>query len=307
LSQVRVRYDNGLTITANSSTNEVRAGKHVLPKFGWLAEGAGVTAWTALCDGVVADFAETAGSVFVNARPAADWNLTGIRQVRPEVVQFEQTEPGMVRVSYQWRVNEAITNDYHCFVHFGDGDEQIRFQQDHGLATPTSQWKIGETITDGPHLLRVTGDGDYGWFIGLWAPQGGGRVALEGVDDGHHRIRLGVLQVRDGGKSIRFEPEHTTSDDRRNAYREHLNIDGHVVDFGPVRTDGSVLVRREGDEWVLQTWPREMKFLVELSAQRFGLPVSVRCVGGAAATKPVAVGGERWRLPLTGATQYRWR
>jgi len=62
-----------------------------------------------------------------------------------------------------------------------------------------------------------------------------------------------------------------------------------VIDFGSVRTDGSVSIHRDGAEWVLQTWPRERNFVVELSGARFG-------------------GGRGWwRLPLTGAREYRWR
>ncbi len=73
-NRVRVTYNNGLVVTANQATNLLREGDYLLPQFGWLAQGAGVTAWTALCQGSVADFAETADSTFANARPAVDWS-----------------------------------------------------------------------------------------------------------------------------------------------------------------------------------------------------------------------------------------
>ena len=73
--RVRVRYDNGLTITANQAHEDLRVGNHRLGQYGWVAEGAGVTAWTARRDGLIADYAETADSVFANARAARDWNL----------------------------------------------------------------------------------------------------------------------------------------------------------------------------------------------------------------------------------------
>ena len=50
--RVRVKYDNGLTITANQADEPLRAGNHLLGQFGWVAEGAGVTAWTARRDSV---------------------------------------------------------------------------------------------------------------------------------------------------------------------------------------------------------------------------------------------------------------
>ncbi len=312
--RVRVRYDNGLTVTANNAETPLRVGDVVLPRFGWLAQGAGVTAYTALRDGVIVDYAETADSVFANARNAPDWNVTGLRRVRPTVAEFAQTAPRQFRVTYRWLVNDTLPQDYHCFVHFsGKGqdiyDEGIRFQQDHATPTPTSQWRRGVNVSDGPYTITIPNnvpDGDYAWSIGLFARGGGGRVPLEGIDDGHGRIRLGILHVRDGGKTITFDPERATGDERLKWYRLHLNEAGKVIDFGAVRTNGSVLVKREGNEWVLQTLPRDGNFTLELNAKRFGTPPQIRCIGGAAETVKPELRGAWWRLALNGAREYRW-
>jgi hypothetical protein len=306
---VRARYDNGLEVTANTGEAPVRAGEHLLPRFGWLAKGAGVTAWTAERDGGIADFAETPESVFANARNAAHWNVAGLRRVRPEVGEFAAAGPRAFRVTYRWKADEALPQDYVCFVHFSrpGADEGIRFQQDHGLAAPTSQWARGSVVADGPHAVRVpddVADGDYEWAIGLYAPGGGGRAPLEGVDDGKGRIRLGVLRVKDGGKTVSFEPERGRGEERLKWYRLHVNESGKAVDFGPVKTNGSVLVRREGEDWVLRAMPREGGFEVELSAERFGRPAEVRGDGAAVAPEPR---GDRWKLPLNGAKTYRWK
>ena len=117
--RVRVRYDNGLLITANQAEEPLRVGEHLLGQYGWTAEGAGVTAWTAVRDNVVADYAETADSVFANARSARDWNLSGIIRIHPRVDRFELLGPRSFRVTYAWRVNESLPRDYSCFVHFG--------------------------------------------------------------------------------------------------------------------------------------------------------------------------------------------
>ena len=82
------------------------AGGLTLPRFGWSASGAGVTAWTALRNGVVADFAETKVSVFANARNAEHWNITGIRRIRPAVASFQQDGPRVFQATYRWRVGE---------------------------------------------------------------------------------------------------------------------------------------------------------------------------------------------------------
>ncbi len=74
-NRVRVRYENGLVLTANGTSNSWAVGSWVLPDWGWVAEGAGVTAGTTLRGGVVTDFADSGTDVFLNARAASDWNL----------------------------------------------------------------------------------------------------------------------------------------------------------------------------------------------------------------------------------------
>jgi hypothetical protein len=97
-----------------------------------------------------------------------------------------------------------------------------------------------------------------------------------------------------------------SGDERLKWYRLHLNEAGKVIDFGAVRTNGSVLVRLEGNEWVLQTLPRDGNFTLELNAQRFGAPAPIRCLGGATETVKPEWRGAWWRLRLNGAREYRW-
>ncbi len=309
--RVRVRYDNGLTITANQAEEPLRVGDRLLGQYGWVAEGAGVTAWTAQRDNVVADYAETTDSVFANARSARDWNLSGSRRIRPMVDRFAVVGPRMFRVTYAWRVKETLPRAYSCFVHFGKvgaPESEILFQQDHALAVPTSRWRPGRTIEDGPHEIRVPEslpDGDYAWTIGLFTPVAG-RLTLEGVQDGSGRIRLGTLRVGEGGRKLAFSPERATEDRQTALYLEHVNQQGKIIDFGPVQTDGSVLIEREGSQWVARTFPRDRAFTLLLDPSRFGRPTEIGCVGGRSRTTVPVAEGAFWKLPLQGASQYRW-
>lgn len=312
--RVRVRYDSGLTVVANSAKEPLRAGTMMLPQFGWLATGAGVTAYTALRGGVVVDYAETTNTLFANARNASHWNITGLKRIRPEVAHFEQTGARTFRVTYRWRVNDTLERDYFCFVHFSQlpvepWDEGIKFQQDHPLPKPTTQWRPGEDILDGEYTITVPEgipNGDYQWTIGLFALDGGGRVNLEGEVDRHGRNLLGVLQIRDSGRSIRFVPERSTGEERLVLYKRNLNTAGKVVDFGAIRTNGSVYLRRRGQGWELIALPRDGDFTVELNRSRFPMPERVQCVDGdVPAVQPVP-NGSWWRLRLCGAKAYRW-
>ena len=294
-SRVRIRYANGLTVWANGGDTPLLVGATSLPPNGWLASGAGLTAGTTLRAGIVSDQAETSDSVFVNARPADDWDTPGITRLHPTVAAFVPTGPRSFRATYQWAVGQTQIADYGCFVHFiqpslKDGGEGIRFQQDHALALPTSRWKPGATVSDGPWNVTVPADvapGDYPWTIGLDAP-GRGRLTLQGTSDAHSRIILGTLHVAATGLTFTPIPPEAGRTDAP------VNHDNRVLDFGTVRTNGSVYIHRDGSNWTLRSFPRDRPFTVSLSAARFGHPASTQVVGG------------WWRLPMTGAAVYRW-
>ena len=258
---------------------------------------------------MITDLADTGTSLFLNARPAADWNLSDYRRIHPSVASFEQTGSRAFQVTYRWDVQDRLPKDYHCFVHFCTNGV-ILAQQDHSVSPSSSQWPTGQTTSDGPWEVALPAslpDGNYDWLIGLFDPAGGSRARLRGVDDGTSRIRLGVLRLASGGNVLSFTAEtNTPACDPAAWYGQHLNNSNQVVDFGDARTDGSALLRREGDAWVLKTWPRERSFTLELSRPRFGQPAKVQCLGGTASEVIPVLIGSRWRLPLNGASEYRW-
>ena len=305
--RVRVAYEGGLVVTANGREEPLRVGELILPRFGWLAQGPGFAAGTVLRDGVVADFSDSGVQVFANARNPLDWYLSSFRRVRPAVT-FAQTAARTFRATYSWAVEDRLERDYRAFVHFAQAGK-IVWQQDHALATPTSRWEPGRVISDGPWTIAVpqsVPDGPYDWLVGLFDLATGERVRLQGFDDGSSRIRLGTLRVEGGGAALAFEPETRSGEDPSALYRERLNSSGQPVDFGPVRTDGSVWIREGEGEWTLKPWPRERSFLVELDPARFGRPAAIRSVGGSSAEVVPVPAGARWRLTLNGAREYRW-
>ncbi len=311
-NRIRIQYNNGLSITANGASNSFQSGSWLLPQFGWIAEGAGFSAGTVLRSNVVVDFCDTADALFVNARPASDWNLSSYRRVKPAVTNFTQLAARQFRVTYQWQVDEALGRNYNNFVHFTtNGGGSILWQQDHALTPSTVNWLPGQIVSDGPWTITIStniADGDYDWLIGLFDTATGSRLKLSGVDDGSSRIRLGVLQVRTNGTAITFTAETKAPGyDPTPWYAPHLNTSNLVVNFGDLRTDGSVWVRREGDAWFLKPWPRSRNFTIELNGDRFGFPRAVASVNGTnALVTPSATTSNRWRLPLNGAGEYRW-
>jgi hypothetical protein len=308
-NRVRIRYDNGLTLTANGTSNNWSTGSWSLPDWGWIAEGAGLTAGTTLRDGVVSDFADTGDTLFFNARPSSDWNLSNYRHIHPSVSSFQQTGTRTFQATYHWDVQDQLSRNYTVFVHFCTNGV-ITAQQDHAVSPATSQWLPGQPVNDGPWNITLPANlpnGEYDWLIGLYDPSDGSRVALQGVDDGTSRIRLGTLHLASAGSIVTFAAEtNAPTVDPTPWYDPHLNHSNVVVDFGALRTDGSVWMHREGNLWRLKTWPRDRNFTIELSASRFAQPAQVGCIGGAASQVSPTSAGSRWQLPLNGASEYQW-
>ncbi len=312
-NRVRVRYDNGLTFVANADASPMDAAGLTLPQYGWRADGAGVTAYTAIRDGVTSDFAQTATSTFANARSASTWNMGPTARTRVAITDFAQTAPRRFRVTYKWTVGEKYDANNTAFVHFtqatSDRPDGIAFQDDHLPMPPTSQWQPDTVASDGPRDIQLPDtmkDGDYEMVTGLYNDNG--RRQLAGDMDSNGRTRLGTVQVRNGGQQITFVPPVDQSEQKLHLYEANLNAKNTVVDFGSIRTDGSVMVRLEGNDWVLQTLPRNKNFTVELDSTRFGTPKSVQTVEGPTASTVVAPPtGKFWRLPLNGAREYRWK
>lgn len=306
--RVRVTYDNGLTVTANNSVEPLPTGHCILPQYGWSAEGAGVTAWTALVQGVIADYARTPYSTFANARPAADWNQSGIHRIHPAITEFRAVGSREFALTYDWSLGEPVPLGYTCFVHFVMAGK-IQFQDDHPLSGASSSWNAGAKLLDGPHETHLTDalpDGDYDVRIGLYRPDVG-RLILQGPNDGENRIEAGTLSVRKSGHTITFAPALPAAEGDDDIYMHRLNASGQVLDFGDVRTDGSILVQREGDEWVLRPMPRTRKFTVALNSTRFGLPTKVRCIDGTESFVTPNLDGGWWKLPLNEAREYHWK
>ena len=87
---------------------------------------------------------------------------------------------------------------------------------------------------------------------------------------------------------VALEPETSAVSSISDLYSRNLNKEDKVVDFGAIRTNGSILLRREGTDWVLRAMPRNGSFKLFINASKFSLPNHVICVGGAEnAVKPV--------------------
>lgn len=318
LDRVRITWDNGLVIVANSGEGAWEVEGVVLPRFGWVARSSDLLAYTALRDDVVVDFVQTPDLLFANSRPAVDWQADQQSlAARPSVSSFEQTGPRQFQVAYAWDVRQGISDAAQCVVTWHEAMSWAnrpwhqRLLYRHSPAEPTNTWRAERQIVDGPHAVTLPedlADGEYLWEIALVSADGR-RLPLDGYCDGNERVRLGHLVVRDEGATLAYRS--VASFEPRSAWQtRHVNLDGREIDFGPVRTDGSICLRRVDNEWHLRTLPRERTFSVWFHADAIAMPEEIRAElpDGQSVVVPPRVDGEYWSWAKKwGGVQFGWR
>ena len=276
--RVRVDYDNGMTIWANGrnapwTIRPRGVSAAVIPRSGWLAMSPTATAWTAARNGRTVSYARTPTTIFADARPISVTAVTGLR-VRPRLLGFSQTGPRALAVQFGFDVREGIASGYRVFVHVvsraKSAGEGIAMQLDAGFDAYPHTWPLaaaqrGRVVRAG--LPADMPDGDYDIRVGLYSPQSGDRLILDGADDGGRRYTVGSFHVRDGGRSIAAEgvPGVRSAADMST---EPLSLPapavaGPMIDFGPLATNGSVLLRKvSSGVWTLTPMPRDEAFTV---------------------------------------------
>jgi len=268
--RVRIGYDNGLTIWANLRDAPwiVNTGgsRYVLPHFGWLASGDGVLAYTATRSDGKATFAKTSTSVYANARTAMVFNTESMKTfAAPRSSDVKQIGPRQFQVRFSFDVTQKVPDGYLVFVHLVSKDLKdnsgIVAQFPVGIDTAPPTWPVGSQIQGS--IVPVTlpedlKDGVYEIRVGMWSPTGGGRLLLNGRDDGQSRYRVARLTVSNGGQTIISTPipPRPPSEYAPNS---------HTVDFGSVSTNGCVeMTKRAAGKWTLIPLPRDHEFHVSL-------------------------------------------
>jgi hypothetical protein len=309
-SQVQVAYNNGITVVANSASDSLNWNGLTIPQYGWAAQGNNLLAYTAMCGSTICDYAQTATSLFANARSQADAEV-GSGYASPSVQGFTQVNGAKFSVTYNWQVYNAPGTQiaYKAFVHFVNDslvtstDDGIVFQDDHGPSESTTQWSAGQSIGDGPFTVSIPSsipNGTYSIRVGLYDPATGQRIQLVGNNDGSERYIIGYLTISNGGSTISFTPPATAANDPR------LNSTGAIVDFGSVKTDGMLSMTQENGMWVLRPFPRYRNFTIYLNSEDYPMPSSVQAAGSTTSTVVPVANGSLWQLPLNGSKTYSW-
>ncbi len=291
--RVMIRYKSGVTVKVNGSSNPWRTSagsKPVeLPSSGWVAYGDGLVASTASYAGITADYAQTARRIYVNAR--ANYNLgPKVFRLRPSISQWSSIGPRQFKMQFKWQVDEKVPSGTQVFVHLIAASNNHAAKTDptgivevlnSGLLTSPDHWSAG-TVRSLPvevTLPQSVPAGDYHIRVGIWFPAGGRRLLLLGNSDDGRRVLVGNLQVLPDG-SVTFNKRGTRSTSLVDNVTD-TNQDGKVIDFGPVRTNGSILALKQANgNWIIHPFPRTRPFKVGILPAALGIKAGhVRLLG----------------------------
>lgn len=287
--RVKIVYDNDISIWVNLNHEPWEVEGIVLAPYGFLAQGAGITAYTASIDGLTADYVEADGSIYADARTYTAYLTEDLRtqlDIVPQLGSVEYMGGRSFRIKYLWQVNEAPPEDSKIFVHFLDyslPSEHIAFGNDHNPTVPFESWQAGNTIEDGPFTVNVPascGPGRYPIVVGLTcAPVG--RLALKGKNQGNKRYFIGDLVVEGSGGEITNIYAEPYTYEPQQQFGPGSNPAGSKVDFGKVATDGALKIELKNKEISIMAYPHNAEINVWLDLSKLyetGTARVKRCV-----------------------------
>lgn len=111
-----------------------------------------------------------------------------------------------VRITYKFEVaqNATFDDNYLVFLHALEPDGERIWQDDHMPPTPTSQWKPGQTIeyTRTIFVPNYPYLGEANIHVGLYNPETGRRLPLNGTDAGSHAYAVEKIEVLPSSENI---------------------------------------------------------------------------------------------------------
>lgn len=123
-----------------------------------------------------------------------------------ESIQLEQVaitprimSGDILQVELTWRATMPLSERYKVFLHLVDGEGQIVAQRDAepvGFGRPTDGWQVGERIVDlhGIVVRPGTPPGDYQLLLGIYLPETGQRLPVQGHEGGDS-VPLGEVLI----------------------------------------------------------------------------------------------------------------
>lgn len=271
LHRLHTRFSNGGEVWANRATNAVwrLADGRTLPTYGWYAKTGDAESCVELRDGVRVGWARHPGWWFVDARPVGVDDGT-VKTVASKALAAEIGADNVVRITTEWNVFKPIAAVYRPFTHVVSTKGKAISFHGHGVAL-TSEARTTPGRHEGIVCVPVPKDapaGDYAVLYGFFNPTGN-RLPIRGLCDDNHRVWGGIIRIErpsDGPMRLSWRTGGETVRDRELG----LNVEGKVVDFGGIRTDGAFRLETGTADWTLTPLPGSGPFHAEIDLSKCG-------------------------------------
>jgi hypothetical protein len=307
-TRVQATYANGLVVAANQDSNVMTWNGLSLPTSGWAAKGSDLLAYTAYRSGSIADYAQTAESLFADARNENDYlSFASHGLASPQVKQISFDANRSIAVQLLWNVYQPIGNTtYKDFVQLiSPSGSTIEASTGGSPQTPSPDWQIGQQIPGALETLYLPANlpnGNYTLRVGLVSTSTEQRAVLWGNNDGSLRYTVGTVNVN--GSRLTFTASNidtTATDPRMNNY-------SNTIDFGTIRTNGMVSMQRNSSSgvWTMRVFPYYRDVYVDIAASALAAPRSLSCSNGAVLTPVLNSGGSFWQVDLRGQNSCHW-
>ena len=256
------KFSNGGETWVNRATNRTWTVEgRVLPPYGYLIRTPEGESGVIERDGQRCAFARTATSLFADARPPVSESGVPFYEVREKATRRTGSR---LEVDLEWTVRKPLAEGWVPFVHIDPKGEQGERIVRHGHMTLPKEMYRGT----GNFVSTLTADlggldaAKHDVFFGIFRPGNFGRLHILGAWNG--RVRVGDTPVDTLAGRIALLG---------------LNMDGRMVDFGPLRTNGALLFRRGAPlRATVTALPKSDPFRVELDLSKLGLDPAAKLV-----------------------------
>lgn len=238
-----VVWSNGTEVWVNRGVEDWTVGGYVLPEYGFWARAQKdpsgfIGAAVERRDGLIVEWSRKDTAWYVNARmPASESS-----PIQVTVDQVQRVNDRTLELIFRWEAAAPLAEEYRVFVHAVDDADAICFQGDHDLSPATTQWR--GTLTTSARLTpppSVRAGQRFRVYAGLYAPKTHRRAMLEGADDAS-RVLLGTIELLGDANEVtgvRWVADEEDEYKRRaRSYRDRMNPEARLIDFGGISTAG---------------------------------------------------------------------
>ncbi|MDR1281874.1 MAG: DUF5696 domain-containing protein, partial [Opitutaceae bacterium] len=270
--RLRATYQDGNSVWVNYSDSPWNIDGLALPAWGSATRGPRGTADTQLRDGQISDFSEYENILYADAR-SHTW-MPGSDQppILPKLGTWKNYGDGSFDLEIIWQPQRALDNEFNSFWHFRDAGSSVSRPVFHSLGTPgktrTTAWKPGYAYSDTRRIRIPTRDQrtgiantamKYDIVVGLTHVASG--MSRPQLSDHLNQLRVATMEVeKTNGRitAVKISPaeQPPTPGTDPAAYREGLNTEKKVIDFGKVATNGAFVLRRTDDGRILTPVPK---------------------------------------------------